>query len=224
MATTQRDGKAYIWVTWITGLLAGDKECGFSPWFKAHFRYEKLSDRNMDLAAWNADHTALVQRRRAELEFAGYQVTLEGKNAFRFTGHTAILAGKPDLVARKYADGNLVDVLVSDGKTGKPRRSDWWQVLIYLLALPRCMPEFEGVRVRGEVCYRTETVSVEPEELNAERRNDIFTLLKQIGASAPLEKQPSDHDCGFCDIGPNDCPERFVREAAAEPITLAAEF
>jgi len=40
--TVSRDS-SYIWVTWITGLLAADKQCEWSAWFRAHFSgFEKM--------------------------------------------------------------------------------------------------------------------------------------------------------------------------------------
>jgi hypothetical protein len=67
MATTQRNGLPYIWVTWLTKLLAGEDQCQYAPWFKAHFKFDKV-DRGFDLAAWTAEHAAMVRARAIELQ------------------------------------------------------------------------------------------------------------------------------------------------------------
>ena len=30
----------YIWVTWLTKLLAGEAQCDWASWFKAHNKYD----------------------------------------------------------------------------------------------------------------------------------------------------------------------------------------
>ena len=37
----KRDGP-YVWVSWITKLLAGEVNCEWAPWFKAHHTYQKV--------------------------------------------------------------------------------------------------------------------------------------------------------------------------------------
>jgi len=32
----------YIWVTWLTKLMAGEAQCEWASWFKAHHKYDKL--------------------------------------------------------------------------------------------------------------------------------------------------------------------------------------
>lgn len=204
MATTPRFGKPYIFVTWITGVLSGDRSCVYAPWLKAHFKYDKQPDENFNLAAWTADHTALVARRKAELETDGWTVTIEGQNDVRLKGNTALLAGKPDLIAVRG-----VEALVSDAKTGKQRHSDWFQILIYLFALPHVRPELvNGRRVSGEVVYRDHVIAVEPEELTETRREEIATMLRTIGSDERPAPVPSRNECRMCDIA--DCASRFV--------------
>lgn len=219
MATTPRHGKPYVYVTWITGVLAGDRDCAWAPWFKAHFRADKRPDRTFDLAAWTAEHVAMVQARAAELVADGWRVTVEGANDFRLYGKTAILSGKPDIVAIRGAE-----VLVVDCKTGKQRHSDFWQVLVYMLALPRVREDVVGLRLSGEVCYRDQRITVTPEELNGDREARIFDVLRQCGSDDRPAHAPSRHECAFCDITDSDCPERFVDMTPEEPVAVAAEF
>ena len=194
MASSTHRPFPFIWPTWITGLLAGDKQCRWAAWYRAHYRYEKRPDQNFDSAAWTASHNALVQRRKAALEADGWRVTLEGQNDFKLVGRTAVLSGKPDLLA--FKDGQA---LVSDEKTGKKKNADFWQVLIYMLALPRKRSDL--VRLRGEVVYSDDlVVPVAPEELTPQRSEQIFAMLRLVGGDEPPERVPSENECSFCDI------------------------
>lgn len=215
--TTPRGGLPFVWCTWLSGVLAGDRQCLWAPWFRSHFRFDKRPDSTFNLAAWSAEHNALVDIRRQELEAEGWTVTIENENAFRWHGKTAILAGKPDLIARRPGE-----FLVVDGKTGQQRNSDWWQVLIYLVALP---PVFGAGHWRGEVLYKNQhRVAIEPEELTPERREQIFARLRTCGSSDRPAKTPSVTECRFCDITASDCPEgQACLDNAPVPV-LASEF
>lgn len=216
MATTPRHGKPYIYVTWITGILAGEQECRFAPYFKAHFKYDKRQDRHFDRAAWTADHTAMVAARASQLRIEGWEVSVESANQFSLVGETAVLAGKPDLVARKPGEA-----LVIDCKTGTERASDWFQVLVYLFALPKRYPDLSVVRLSGEVCYRSGPIAIHAEELNLARRDDIVAAVRQAAAAVPPAKSPNRHDCAFCDIDTTDCAERWQD---TEPVVTTTEF
>ena len=73
--TVPRDG-SYIWVTWITGLLAADKHCEWAAWFRAHFQGFAKVPSDFDLAAWKAAHGEMVRARATELRGEGYTVQL----------------------------------------------------------------------------------------------------------------------------------------------------
>src|SRR5262245_35721021 len=111
MATTARKFP-YIWVSWLTGILAGSQQCEWKLWFACHFKYDKRAD-DFDLAAWTADHDRLVLARQGEFEVDGWQVRRENQNWTRIRGSSAELVGKMDLVADQ--GGQFV---VADGKTG----------------------------------------------------------------------------------------------------------
>lgn len=207
--------KPYVWVTWLTPILAGEAQCQFATWFKAHHQYTKRVDDTFDLAKWSADHTALLERRARELEDDGWQVLLENSNAFRLHGKSATLAGKPDIVARR--DG---DTLVVDAKTGQPKNRDWWQVLIYLAVLPKCFA-VQTDRLRGEVCYPSHRTPVVGAELTQDRADRIWALIRKVGDGQRLACVPSANECHFCDITAADCPQR-VEEAIAS--ALVSEF
>lgn len=218
MSRSLRPGKPYIWVTWLAKLLGGD-QCAWSAWFKAHYRYEKFEEQALDLAQWNREHTELMQARKRELLRDGWTVTMEQQNAFRLEGAAAVVAGKIDIIATKPGF-----VLVVDGKTGRERDSDLWQVLIYLFALPKCRPDLfaSGVNVEGEVQYRRgdERITVTPDDLTPQRLDDLVRMIKAIGSLSEPPRAPSREECQRCNIGVADCPQR-IREHAA---TLVADF
>src|SRR4051794_32131041 len=132
----------YLWVTWISGLLSGDKSCEWAAWFKAHnisSSYAKQPS-DFDTAAWKINHTALLAPVRDEFRADGYEVTVEDQNSFQLDGKAGTLAGKPDIVAMK---GNAA--VIVDTKTGQPRASDIAQVMVYMWALRLARPEqFRG--------------------------------------------------------------------------------
>jgi hypothetical protein len=213
--TVQRHGKPYCWTTHITRLLAGEDQCGYAPWFKAHYTFKEVERGDFDLAGWKADHNLLVQARAAELVSEGWTVTVEDQNKFTVVGRTAILGGKADIVARREDER-----LVVDCKGGNPRDSDFWQVLIYLLELPQFEePPVPGSRWRGEVCYRDHRIQIEPEELNQTRRDQIFLALRTIGSQTRPPKVPSVRECAYCKVPKSDCPERI--ETEEQPVTTS---
>jgi hypothetical protein len=213
MATTPRPGVPYIWVTYVSKLLAGEQQCLYASWFRSHFKYDKRPDTTFNLAAWTAEHDALVKARADGLRREGWLVTLERQNALKLYGKSAILAGQPDLVAVR--DGVT---LVVDGKTGQQRHSDFWQVLIYMLVLPRVREDLG--QLRGEVCYRDHRIAIEPEELTPARSEAIYALLRTIGAAERPPTTPSEKECAWCDIA--DCRDRFV--TTGERHAVAVEF
>lgn len=218
----RRDGKPYIYVTWLAKLLGGN-QCTWSAWFKAHYRYDKFETMGEQLAEWNRDHSAMMRARVEELEENGWTVTTEDQNAFKLGGKEAIVAGKPDIVATMPGlDDKPGHVLIVDGKTGKEREADYWQVLIYLLALPLSRPDLAGA-LEGEVHYKVgdKRVPVPLAALSDERRDDIVRMVKTIAASTPPRRAPSKYECSRCNIGFADCPERF-REVDAEIETPAS--
>src|SRR5262249_42862814 len=139
----------YVWVTWISGLLSGEKSCEWAAWFKAHNTYAKRPS-DFDFPAWKIDHTSLLTTVRDEYRAKGFAVTVEEQNSIKLEGKVGTLAGKPDLIATKGDS-----VVVIDTKTGQPRASDTAQVMVYMWALPLARPNlFKNKRIDGVVAYR----------------------------------------------------------------------
>jgi CRISPR/Cas system-associated exonuclease Cas4 (RecB family) len=200
---TRRTGLPYIWVTWLSKILGGN-QCVWAAWFKSKHKYEKFQEQALDLVKWNRDHNRLMARRRRELEEDGWTVFSEEQNAFKLQGTSATVAGKPDIVATKPGQ-----VLVVDGKTGKMKDADVWQVLFYLYAVPKSRPDLKGELV-GEVQYERgdERITLTPADLDEKRMADIVDLIKVVAGDTAPKKVPSRDECKRCDIGFKDCPQR----------------
>ena len=120
MAQLRANGP-YIWVTWLPKLLSGLNSCEWASWFKAQHYSDSWArmPSDFDLSKWLTAHTALLNESRVTWERKGYSALTEGQNHFNLRGNSAVLAGKPDLVARK-GDG----VKIIDAKTGRRPAGD----------------------------------------------------------------------------------------------------
>ena len=136
----------FIWVTWLSKLLAGDDNCEWASWFKTQFDGNSWTkvDRGSNLAGWLVSYTDLLNSRSRVLREKGYKVTREAQNHFTVISRVATISGKPDLIARQ---GNLVWIV--DGKTGKPKTADLVQVMLYMHLLPMARPDLQGATIKG---------------------------------------------------------------------------
>lgn len=199
----------YVWVTWLTKLLAGESRCVWRTWYKACFKYEKRPEdesRKGFFAEWTAKHDALQQARIKSLEAAGYLVRMEEAAEFKLKGKAGTLSGKPDIVAIKDA----APILVEDTKAGRQRESDAWQVLIYLLALPLTWLRGADQPLQGNVVYKDQRI-VPVRALAGPEREAISNLLKTVtNRDVEPARAPSWSECRYCDIA--NCPERVEKE------------
>jgi hypothetical protein len=194
---------SYVWVTWISKLLAGDAHCAWAAWFRAHHTYDRLPS-DFDAAKWASEHTTMVREQAEALRQASFSVSLEDQNAFRLQGQQGVtLGGKPDIVA--WRDG---EVRVVECKTGQPRHADTIQVMIYMLVLPHAQPIWRGRTLSGCVHYETGPVDVPAEALDSDFRARFREMMAQVGGGTALARVASFNECSFCDIGRLDCPER----------------
>ncbi len=99
----------YIWATWLTKLLTGEGSCKWAAWFKAHHQGYEKQPSDLNLAQWQIEHTALLADTRHKFLDSGYDVLVEAQNAFRLRGHSATLAGKPDLLVLQNDRVLIVD-------------------------------------------------------------------------------------------------------------------
>jgi Holliday junction resolvase len=203
MIDAPRPKGKYVYPTWITKLLAEENKCWYSAWYKAALKYEKRPDdpeRAEFFRTWTAKHDAITQRRAAELRREGWTVKVEEEGEFRVRGKNGTISGKPDIVAMRGDD-----VLVVDAKSGRPRQSDHWQVLLYVLLLPMdWLKGFTGT-VKGEVEYENNTVFVRP--LTDKEKTKITDALKLVTGGVAPDAVPSQGDCRYCDIA--QCKFRY---------------
>lgn len=193
----------FIWVSWLSKIMAGEKQCEWACWFRSHYQWEKLPS-GLDLAKWTANHAELLRARRATLEAEGFTVYVEDQNSFTLIGQTGIeVSGKPDLVALR---GN--EVYVEDCKTGTPRHSDHFQVLVYMLSLPHVEGPWKGLKIEGRLIYDHTVVDVPSSKIDADLKELFRKTVQTIGGPEPARKVPSRGECRYCDISQADCPER----------------
>jgi len=192
----------YVWVTWITRLLAGEANCEWALWFRAHYKYEKLPPET-DFAVRNARHAELVRNRIMELEADGFTVYQEDQNTFSLPGRVVTLGGRPDIIAVKGELG-----LVVDCKTGVKKNSDHFQILTYMLVLPLVNAVCKGRSLSGEITYSDHAVRLSPGDLDSEVRRLITTVLRRAGDVEPSRRVPGYSECRFCDISKADCADR----------------
>ena len=210
-----RNGPPYIWATWLSSLLVGDRSCEWASWFKA--RYDSKSWQRAagsDLSAWAIEHTALLDRSRRQWNDRSYRTFTEGQNYFRLHGQVATLAGKPDLIAV-----NGARAVIADAKTGQPKPSHQAQVMLYMYAVPRAVPHHADRVFDGLVVYQDHEVRIPSEAVDGAFIDSVSSLVRRLAADAPARKVPSATECRFCDITRDDCPERldaWVAEGVTE--------
>lgn len=199
--TTSRP-EPYVWVSWITKLLAGESSCVWSAWLRAHYQTAKAPS-TFDMGTWQMDHSALLRKTAAEQEKEGYEVFTEGQNLFVLKGKLGTLSGKPDVVAIKHKAG-----LVVDTKTGSPKASDRIQVMLYMWALPKTNPAFADVTFDGMVVYKTGYSVISAGEVDEVFVKRVGELMKEVCGDAEPHKAPSFGECQFCPITPEDCVDK----------------
>jgi hypothetical protein len=202
--------KPYIWPTWISPLLSGDKHCEWAAWVRAHYFYTKREEtgRENTLSQWKADHARFVAEHAAQLQAEGWEVRFEDQNRFNYHGKAATVGGCPDIVAVKPGV-----VRIDDAKTGKPRDSDYWQVAIYGMLLPLVDESISELVAYGNVAYKDRLRTLSPQDI-LQAQPLIVDRIKRTSAELPPARTPSASECGFCDIA--DCPDRIEGESVMQ--------
>ena len=136
------------------------------------------------------DHTALVNEARESGEKLGYKVFTEDQNFFTLRGKAATLAGKPDLIAVK-----VNDLVIVDAKTGKPNPAHSIQVLTYMYAVPRALPEYKGMEFRGHILYPDSKVQIPVSGPGRQFIDRLGALVRRLADENPARKVSSASEC-----------------------------
>ncbi len=205
----------YIWATWLPRLMTGDRSCEWAIWFKVHYQTWERTPSNFDTTEWHVRHTALLNAQREFWEGRSDKVYVEHQNSFRLRGETAILAGRPDLVAD---DDRRIDII--DVKTGQPQEWHRAQMMIYMYALRRFLeiPIGRG-KVAGEIVYPDKSVKVGPGAVHGGFVQEMAALIRRLASDEPARRVPSAQECRFCDISSADCPARIEVEQGGQEMT-----
>ena len=194
MPTAQREFP-YIWATWLPRLLTGERSCEWAIWFKARHQGWNRKPSDFNQADWLARHTALLNEHRDRWIQSGYDVRVENQNAFQLRGHSAILAGKPDLLVL-----NKNRILVIEFKTGQELPWHKFQVMTYMYAMPKALPEYRHFKFAGEIVYNNRTECVPQGGIDQDFVQNLGSLIRRIAAPEPPVRVPSAQECRFCDI------------------------
>jgi CRISPR/Cas system-associated exonuclease Cas4 (RecB family) len=193
----------YIYVTWLSKLLAGEKFCEWAAWFQTHNKITKRPS-DFDQSSYQIDHTSLLRSTMADLEENEYTISIEAQNYFELVGQTAKLAGRPDIIARRGQEA-----LIIDGKTGEPRVSHAVQVMIYMWAIPKALPQYRNVKFTGMLIYNdNHTKNIPNERVDSRFVKSVAGMIKTLASDQPTRKVPSGSECGFCSITDSDCGDR----------------
>ena len=210
----QRREHPYIWAAWLPRLLTGENSCEWAVWFKAHYQDWTRTPSEFNQAEWMLNHTALLNKRKANWRHGGFDVNIEGQNSFQLQGRSATLAGQPDLITQRDGQAVIVDV-----KTGQDSASHVVQVMIHLYAIPRALERYRTLKLRGQVTYGDHTVRIPAEAVDDQFILNLGALIRRLAADKPPTRVPSAQECRFCDISALDCPERVDEERQPEKVT-----
>ena len=207
-ATWQTRGEARtIWVTWLARILSGDKVCEWAVWFRS--RHEPGSWRRAGTgagASWHLRHTALLTQTASRWRGMAENLLVEDQNYFQLQGKSAVLAGKPDLVAVNGSTGTVLDV-----KTGRPSPAHEVQVQLYMYAL---RTQYPGRVFDGLLVYPDREIELPADAVDQEFIETMALTIQRLTGWLQPPRMPSAAECHYCDITLEDCPER-IDEAAA---------
>jgi hypothetical protein len=203
--TRPRNG-VYIWVTWLSRLMAGEANCQWAAWFRAHHTGYAKAPGDFQLASWTADHTQMLDEFSRERTGLGETVFREEQNSFNAARPSGLrVGGKPDVITFVPATGRYT---VYDIKTGNPRQSDLIQVGLYMTFLPYSPGLYRGKKLDGFVVYRTARTPVPQQMLDAAFQKNVTHFLNILESASAPPKLPSHAGCAWCDLTTADCPDK----------------
>lgn len=228
----QKRDEIFIWPSWICKIVAGEEQCYWKYWFKAHYMHDKKPS-DFNLTNWTIQHNQQLHQRRDALKRLGFKIFIEDQNAFKMnmiiplkTGECIpkecahiTISGKADIVAigedkdEKITNKMHKIHLVEDIKTGSPKTSDHVQVILYMLWLPLAIPQYKNVKFSGCIVYKQGIPNVDIPPLaaqDASLKQYIWDTIKKFaGDENDCCKVPSVRECSRCDILKIDCSEKI---------------
>ena len=206
--TTARSSP-YMYVTWPTKYLAGDKSCLWACWFKTHYQGHEKAPSDFNLVRWQAEHTVLLNALIDELEGQDCEVFIEHQNSFRIESQRSGLtvSGRPDLIA-KFPDGRTV---IYDAKTGRESFSHILQVQLYMYLLPKAgIDRWSDTKFEGAVVYADGTEKhIAAASIDGGFIERLAAFMQKMASDMPARRVPSEFECGQCDLTSADCPEKI---------------
>ena len=131
-------------------------------------------------------HTALLNEQKDEWQNHGHTVTVENQNVFRPRGRTALLVIKPDLIAERGDDVQVIDV-----KTGREQAWHAVQVQIYKYALARARPEYRDRMIAGQVTYPRHITRIPRGTLDSGFIDNLGALIRKVARQTRYRKSPA---------------------------------
>lgn len=209
---TRRRSNPYIYATWITRPLVGERSCLWAPWFKTNNQgFEKMPS-DFDSARWNMDHTDLMNELADRLEARGHRLFIERQNEFKAESSTSglVIHGRPDIIGVD-PDGRAT---IYDVKTGRESDSHVAQVQLYMYLVPRAQDgRWSGTTFDGALVYpdgREKPIPAASVDEAFVTRTAEF--MRKMMSDTPARRVPSMMECRFCEITSADCSERIEWE------------
>ncbi len=211
--TKQRSG-VYVWVTWLSRLMAGDVQCQWAPWFRSHYTAYTKAPSDFQQATWMVEHNKCLDELCKECGAQSLTYFKENQNSFTVRRGSMTIGGKPDLIAlEKDSSYTIYDV-----KTGQARASDVIQVMLYMTFVPHSTSgRYRGKTINGCVLYKEgERTLIPSQSLDDHFRGQITYFLNILDSPEEPQKIPSYTECQYCDITSEDCSERIVDATAVD--------
>jgi hypothetical protein len=203
---TKKRDNLYLWITWLSPIMAGESSCHWASWFKVHYTGYEKAPSDFQLAIWATQHTEMVDKLAKERISFGDKVSKEDQNLFRVKRSSGlVVSGKPDLVAIAKSGQHIV----YDAKTGNKSNSHIIQVMLYMMLLPYSQTEYKGKQFDGCVVYRDgQRVDIPSAVINDDFKERVSYFLNILESAVVPSPTPSFVECKFCDIGDSDCSSR----------------
>ena len=113
--------------------------------------------------------------------------------------------------------------MILDVKSGREQPSPRAQLMIYMYAIPRALPEYRNASIAGEIVYPSRVQRVPRGGVDQGFVQRLGSLIRRVAADKPPGRVPSVPERRFCDITAADCPERVEPNEDA-PEGMTADF